>query len=101
MARQHPGRHGAAWNRVRAEVLARSTVCHLCGGPLDFNAPPRSKWSPSVDHLIPIARMRHLDMDTQIRLSLDPRNLRAAHYGHNASRGKRALKPKRVNSQEW
>jgi 5-methylcytosine-specific restriction endonuclease McrA len=100
--RRHPGRSGAAWNRARKQVLANATVCWLCGGALDFNAPPRSRWSPSVDHVIPLSLMRHWDPEEQKRAALDPANLRAAHFGHNSARGNRKpSQPRRRTSREW
>lgn len=87
--KRHPGRAGSAWRRVSAQVLRESTVCHLCGLPLDFDAPSRSRWSPSVDHLLPLSAMREFDDVTQRRMALDPANLRAAHYGCNSKRGNR------------
>jgi hypothetical protein len=86
---RHPGRSGADWNRVRALVLKNATFCAICGGELDFTAPPRSPWSPSVDHVICISDMKGADMLTQRRLALDLRNLRPVHYGCNARRGAR------------
>jgi 5-methylcytosine-specific restriction endonuclease McrA len=49
------------WRRVRAQVLAASDVCYLCGHP----------GSGAVDHVI----SRKLRPD----LALDPANLRAVH----------------------
>lgn len=86
---RHPGRSGAAWRRVRAEVLAESSVCYVCGRPIDFNARPRSRWSPSVDHLLPISAFAGLDDETQRKMALDKANLRACHYGCNSRKGAR------------
>ena len=49
------------WRRVRAQVLAASTVCHRCGHP----------GSGAVDHVI----SRKLRPD----LALEPTNLRPVH----------------------
>jgi 5-methylcytosine-specific restriction endonuclease McrA len=68
-----------AWKRLRARVLREETVCHLCGHPLDYDAPPRSTYAPAVDHLIPRAKGGD---------PLDRANLRAAHYGCNSRKGK-------------
>ncbi len=99
--RRHPGRSGTEWNRVRAQVLATSSICWLCGKAVDFDAPPRSRWSPSVDHVLPISKMRHLPMDEQKRLALDPTLLRTAHYGHNSGRGNRKPTRPRRRSRSW
>lgn len=66
------------WRQIRAAILASATHCADCGDELDFTAPPRSPRSPSVDHNRALARAGQ---------ALDPRNLRAVHYGCNASKG--------------
>jgi 5-methylcytosine-specific restriction endonuclease McrA len=55
------GPTGRPWLRVRAAVLAASTVCYLCGHP----------GSGAVDHVI----SRKVAPD----LALDPANLRPVH----------------------
>lgn len=100
MARQ-PGRDGAAWRRVRAMVLTPGAVCHLCGTPLKFGAPPRSRWAPSVDHVVPLKALRGLDVDEQRRVALNPAFLRAAHYGCNSRRGAGPVKERRKVSRRW
>ena len=61
------GRGGRPWRRLRAQVLATSNVCHLCGKP----------GADSADHIIPV--------------SLGGRNVlsncRAAHLRCNIQRG--------------
>lgn len=88
------------WAEARARVLANAEYCHLCGKPLDFSAPPRSRWSPSVDHILPRKAIRGLDRASQYRVILDPANLRPAHYGCNSGRGARVPKRRRT-SREW
>ena len=71
-------RSSPRWKRVRKIVLRGATHCALCHRPLDFDAVPRSRWSPSVDHIVPLA------------LGGDPfalSNLRAVHYRCNTSLG--------------
>lgn len=41
----------AAWRRARAAVLARESVCYLCGKPVDKKLPGSSPAGPTVDHL--------------------------------------------------
>lgn len=91
------GRHGRPWRRVRASVLARSTVCWLCGhGGAD-----------SVDHIIPravaIAMGEH-------RLLNDEANLAPAHHQPcpdcgvrcNRKRGTGTAKPSTpLQSRPW
>lgn len=102
--KRHPGRSGWAWEKVRAQVLASSSVCWLCGRQLDFDAPPRSKWSPSVDHLVPLKTLRGMDPVLQREIALDARFLRPAHYACNSRRGARRIPPQpppRRQSREW
>jgi hypothetical protein len=77
--KRHPGRGGVEWNRVRDRVLAASQVCHVCGRYIDLDADPRSKWAPTVDHLLPIRAIRNLSPAEQKRLALDESLLRPAH----------------------
>ena len=95
------GRNGYAWTNVRKQVLKGATICHLCGGELDFDAPHRSPTSPSVDHILPVSALRGYDRMTQERMATDPTNLRPCHYGCNSRRGNRAPKPARRASQRW
>ncbi len=57
--REQDGRGTATWKRLRASILASSTICWLCGRP----------GADTVDHVIPIADGG----------SNDPSNLRPAH----------------------
>jgi hypothetical protein len=75
------------WRRARAQVLKGAQVCELCGGELDFDASPRSRWAPSVDHIIPMREIRNYDLLTQRRMAVDLSLLRACHYGCNSRRG--------------
>ena len=76
----HPGRQGNAYWRARAKVLAAATHCYLCGLELDFDAPPRSRWSPSVDHVVTLKQLRQFDPETRRKMATDPANMRPAHY---------------------
>ena len=74
---QRRGRGGRPWRRVRAQVLAASRICWICG----------HDGSDSVDHLTPLA---------DDGAALDPANLAPAHHAPcptcgrrcNASRGR-------------
>ena len=90
-----------AYRKARARVLRDATVCHLCGGPLDFDAPPRSKWAPSADHIYPLASMAGMDPRSARQLAVDPLALRPAHVSCNSSRGDgRRDRPRHV-SRPW
>jgi 5-methylcytosine-specific restriction endonuclease McrA len=85
-----PGRHGSAYWKARKIVLEGATHCAICRRPLDFNAPPRSRWAPSVDHIIPLATLKHYEPAERRRLATDPANMRPAHVTCNSSRGARS-----------
>lgn len=87
MTTQNPGRHGAAYWRARREVLRHATHCALCGGEFNPDAPPKSRWSKSVDHIIPLSELAHYDPAERRRLSVDPSNMRPAHLICNSKRG--------------
>ena len=74
------GRNTSAWQRARAEVLARSTHCWLCGRPLYPHLSGRHRWGSTVDHVTELEDGAAL---------LDPANLRAAHNTCNASKAGR------------
>jgi hypothetical protein len=89
-----------SYRQVRDQVLAGAQWCHICGGPLDWDAPPRSRWAPSVDHLLPVSRTRGMDPQTRRRLANDPAGLRPVHYGCNSRRGNGRKRPVRT-SRSW
>ena len=71
-------RSSYAWKIARKKALRGATHCAICGRLLDFDAPARSKWAPSVDHVHALV------------VGGDPfaqTNLRPAHVGCNSSLG--------------
>lgn len=86
-----PGRQGRPWRRARTQVLQGQPPCGLCGKAINYMAIPRTRWAPSVDHIIPTSRGGD---------PTDLANLRAAHYGCNSSRGNRGTKA-RAPSRVW
>ena len=103
---QHGLRQSGAWRKARARVLANATVFHICGGALDFNAPPRSPMSPTVDHVLPLAATKHYGEEIHRQMAFDPHNLRPAHQSCNSSRGagrpaRRTRKASRWTSRPW
>jgi hypothetical protein len=92
--------YSRGWRRARARVLDGARICHLCGGFLDYAAPARSKWAPSVDHVLPLKATRYMADELREAYRLDASNLRPAHYGCNARR--QAGKPVRQHvSRAW
>jgi len=83
--------HGRPWRRRRAEVLAESNICVICGKPIDLGLPARHPMSATVDHRI----ARSLGGDL-----MDPMNLGPAHLRCNSSHGNRMGRT-RVVSRRW
>ena len=88
------GRNGAAWRKVRAQLLAMpgSDICQHpdCGLPIDMNAPPRHPDSWTADHIDPLS------------LGGDPlalSNLRPMHWKCNSRRG--AVTKEQPQSRNW
>jgi hypothetical protein len=68
-------RNTRQYRDTRKRVLAGATHCAKCRQPLDWNAPPKSSLSPSLDHIIPIDKGGS---------AFDPRNMQPMHYGCNS-----------------
>jgi len=90
-------RSSAAWQRARAECLARSNICWLCGEPIDMALRNPHPYSATVDHVIPLNDGGSL---------LDQANLRPAHRRCNIQRENRRRKgadygPAILPSRSW
>ena len=93
----------SAYKRLRAKQRAKGLPCWLCGHAIDYDAPPRSRWSFSLDHAMPLVYGGPL---------LEEANARSAHLSCNARRGQwrpgavnaspqiAAVQPRRT-SREW
>jgi 5-methylcytosine-specific restriction endonuclease McrA len=80
------GRSGRSWRKVRAEVLAASDVCHICGHP----------GATVVDHEPPLVRLRAMGLNGN-----DRRFLRPAHRTCNARKGAHTLAEHRNGGLTW
>ncbi len=49
-----PRRATITYKRLRERQRALRLPCWLCGKPVIYDAPPRSRWSFSVDHVVPL-----------------------------------------------
>jgi 5-methylcytosine-specific restriction endonuclease McrA len=87
-----PGRAGGRWRKVRAQVLAESSTCYLCGMPVDKGLKYPQPMSASVDHVIPIAAGGD---------PLDPSGLRLTHLRCNLKKGSRVNRPVSKTSRKW
>jgi 5-methylcytosine-specific restriction endonuclease McrA len=82
----------AAWQRLRAEILAtHPPVCHICGEHIDLSLPGTVSRGPTVDHVK--ARGKG-------GARWDRRNLRPAHKGCNSAKRDRDMQH-RPQSRTW
>jgi len=94
------------WKTTRNAVLKSASHCAICGVELLFDAPPKSKWAPSVDHVTPLSRLP-LDTAEGRAAALDRDNLRAVHVGCNGRRGNGSRRragsppPARFTPRDW
>lgn len=81
-------RRSRTYQRLRAEFLAtRPQPCWRCDGAIDYDGPPRSKLSATVDHAV--------EVDSHPELALDPGNFLPAHLDCNSRAGARYGNDKR------
>lgn len=55
---RQPGNRGA-YEAARKKILKTQTICGICGKPVDFSYKYPHPMSPTVDHIIPIAKGGH------------------------------------------
>lgn len=77
------GTHRAQYDRNKKKIYATQRVCAICGQPVDF----RLKWpdplSPTIDHIIPVAKGGHPS---------DINNLQLAHFRCNRLKSDKIFK---------
>lgn len=66
----------AAWKRLRQRVIDSQDICHICGKDVDKSLKYPDRFSPTVDHIIPV-----VDGGTN-----EITNLMLAHYSCNSAR---------------
>jgi len=44
------------FERLRKIIYSTQTVCGICGKPVDFSIKPPHPLSPTIDHIIPLAK---------------------------------------------
>lgn len=71
------GSHRKPFDRNKKKILATQDVCGICGKPVDKSLKFPHPMSPTIDHIIPIAKGGHpSDLD----------NLQLAHYVCNMAK---------------
>ncbi len=71
------GAHRQQYQANRKYILATQSVCAICGKPVDKTIKSPHPMSPTVDHIIPIARNGHPS---------DINNLQLAHRACNRAK---------------
>jgi len=89
------------YQKVRKRLLASAQSCAICGRPLVKDAKPRSRWSSSVDHCLPVSATRGLPEDVRRELATDVARLRVVHLGCNSKRGNGRRDRPRHTSRSW
>lgn len=77
------GTHRAAFDKNKKRIYATQSVCALCGRPVDFSLKFPDPMSPTVDHIIPIAKGGHPS---------DIENLQLAHLACNRKKADKGIK---------
>src|SRR5690625_1472658 len=77
------GRHRANYERNKKRIMATQNTCGICGHPVDFSLKPPHPMSPTIDHIIPIAKGGHpSDID----------NVQLAHWTCNRQKSDKIFK---------
>lgn len=77
------GTHRAQFDKNRKKIYATQTICGICGKPVDFSLKFPDPMSPTVDHIIPVAKGGHpSDID----------NLQLAHFYCNRAKSDKLAK---------
>src|SRR5690625_4620325 len=77
------GQHRANYERNRQRILKTQNTCGICGHPVDLSLKSPHPMSPTIDHIIPIAKGGHpSDID----------NLQLAHWTCNRQKSAKILK---------
>lgn len=77
------GTHRAAFDKNKKRIYATQSVCALCGRPVDFSLKFPDPMSPTIDHIIPIAKGGHPS---------DIENLQLAHLACNRKKADKGVK---------
>ncbi len=77
------GTHRATFDKNKKRIYATQSVCALCGRPVDFSLKFPDPMSPTIDHIIPIAKGGHPS---------DIENLQLAHLACNRKKADKGVK---------
>ncbi len=80
------GAHRAAFDRNKKKIYATQQICGICGKPVDFTLRFPHPLSPTVDHILPVAKGGHpSDID----------NLQLAHWTCNRQKSDKLFQVKK------
>lgn len=78
------------WDKNKKIVLATQSVCGICGKPVDKSLKYPDPMSPTVDHIIPVAKRGDpIDLD----------NLQLAHWICNRLKSDKIVEPSKKDSE--
>lgn len=84
------GAHRANYERNKKRIFATQNTCGICGHPVDFSLKPPHPMSPTIDHIIPIAKGGHpSDID----------NLQLAHWTCNRQKSDKIFRSNQETKQ--
>lgn len=85
------GAHRAQFEKNKKRIYATQTVCAICGKPVDFSLKYPHPLSPTIDHIIPLAKGGHpSDID----------NLQLAHRCCNRRKSDKLIGVKQVEEHQ-
>ena len=83
--------HSGQLEKNRKKIYATQTVCAICGKPVDFNLKYPHPLSPTIDHIIPLAKGGHpSDID----------NLQLAHRCCNRQKSDKLIDRKDIGEEQ-
>ncbi|MDD6230406.1 MAG: HNH endonuclease [Lactimicrobium massiliense] len=85
------GKFRAAFDKNKKIIYATQTVCAICGKPVDFSLKFPDPMSPTIDHIIPIAKGGHPS---------DLANMQLAHLACNRAKSDKVLNRKYIPNKE-
>ncbi len=77
------GTHRAAFDKNKKRIYATQTICALCGRPVNFDLKFPNPMSPTIDHIVPVAKGGHPS---------DISNLQLAHLACNRAKADKTAK---------
>ena len=87
MRPEKQGSHRTAYEKNKKRILATQNTCGICGKPVDLSLKYPHPMSPTVDHIIPVAKNGHPS---------DLSNLQLSHFSCNRQKSDKLFKKKEV-----